>query len=759
MKIDRRSFLSFVIGGAAGTTLSPLPWKLTDDLSIWTQMWPWVPVPRTGEVSEVKSVCTLCPGGCGISVRKVGERAVKIEGMNGHPINDGGICLLGASGLQLLYGPTRVQTPLKRSGKRGEGKWRKISWDEAISEVAEKLGELRTKGQSHAVGCISGAYHGTVPQLLERLLTVYGSPNLLHTPSIQDSYDMTLYLMNGVRASAGFDFENADFILSFGSGVLDGWGSPVRMFRVNSLWQDEDSKVVQIEPRLSNTAANADKWIPIKPGTEAALALGLAHVIIKESLYSDFVKNHAFGFDDYKDNRGSLHKGFKRLVLEAYDPEKVASITGIEKSVIVDLARGFSNASKPLAICGRGEGRTAGDIYQFMAVHALNALVGNINKKGGVWAVPEPDYIHWPEVEMDRTAAAGMQKERLDGAGSKTYPYTRSLLNQFFEAIEAGEKYPLQALFVSDANPRYTLPDLKIVKKAFDKIPFVVSFSSYMDETAENADLILPNHLFLERYEDLPRPVGFQKPLIGLSKPVIEPRFHTKHLGDVIILIAKALGGSIADAFPWDSYEACLEETLGAKWDSMVENGFWTDPAFRAPDWDQAFETASGKFEFFVSALKTSQSKDMDALPHFRSVAIEGDEAAYPLILVPYDSIRLASGEIGNPPFVTKTVADTVLKRKDVFVQINPVTARQNRLAEGKYAILTTPKGEAKVKVHLFDGIMPDLVALPRGLGHTNNDKYLSGKGVNFNELIGPVKDPVSGLDAAWGIRAKLTKA
>jgi len=743
MKIDRRSFLSFVIGGAAGTTLSPLPWKLTDELSIWTQMWPWVPVPRTGEVSEVKSTCTLCPGGRGISVRKVGERAVKIEGMNGYPINDGGICILGLSGLQLLYGPTRVQTPLKRNGKRGEGKWMQISWDEAISEVAEKLGELSQKGQSHAVGCISGAYHGTVPRLLERLLTVYGSPNFLHTPSIQDSYDITLYLMHGVQASAGFDFENADFILSFGSGIIDGWGSPVRMSRANSSWHEGNGKVVQIEPRLSNTAANAHKWIPIKPGTEAALALGLAHVIIKESLYSDFVKNYAFGF-----------KEFEQLVLEGYDPEKVASITGIEKSVIVDLARGFSSASKPLAICGLGKGKTAGDIYQFMAVHALNALVDNINKKGGVWAVPEPDYIHWPEVE-----AVGMQKERLDGAGSATYPYTRSLLNQFFEAIEAGKKYPLQALFVSDVNPCYALPDIKTVKKAFDKIPFIVSFSSYMNETAENADLILPNHSFLERYEDVPRPAGFQKPLIGLLKPVIEPQFDTKHLGDVIIRTAKALAGDIADAFPWDSYEACLEETLGAKWDTMVANGFWADPAFTAPDWDHAFETASGKFEFFASALKTGRSKDIDALPHFRPVAIEGDEAAYPLILVPYDSMRLASGDIGNPPFVIKTVADTVLKCKDVFVEINPVTAKENRLAEGKYAILTTPKGKAKVKVHLFDGIMPGLVAIPRGLGHIGDDKYLSGKGVNFNELIGPVKDPVSGLDAAWGIRAKLTKA
>ncbi len=135
MKIDRRSFLSLGIGVAAGTALSPLPWKLTDDLSIWTQNWPWTPVPETGENSYVNSVCTLCPGGCGISVRKVDERGVKNEGMKGHPVNQGGICALGLSGLQLLYGPTRIKTPLIRVGKRGEGQWEKISWEQAISET------------------------------------------------------------------------------------------------------------------------------------------------------------------------------------------------------------------------------------------------------------------------------------------------------------------------------------------------------------------------------------------------------------------------------------------------------------------------------------------------------------------------------------------------------------------------------------------------------------------------------------------------
>lgn len=126
MKIDRRSFLSLGIGGAAGAALSPLPWKLMDDVSIWSQNWPWTPVPEEGEVSYVNSTCSLCPGGCGITVRKVKDRAVKIEGLAGHPVNNGKLCILGLAGLQLLYSPTRVETPLKRVGERRGGNGKKF---------------------------------------------------------------------------------------------------------------------------------------------------------------------------------------------------------------------------------------------------------------------------------------------------------------------------------------------------------------------------------------------------------------------------------------------------------------------------------------------------------------------------------------------------------------------------------------------------------------------------------------------------------
>ncbi len=760
MKIDRRSFLSFAIGGAAGTALSPLPFKLTDDVSIWTQNWPWTPVPADGAVSYVNSTCTLCPGKCGISVRKIDDRAVKIEGRKGHPVNDGKICLLGLAGLQLLYGPTRIQKPLKRVGLRGQGKWKSISWSEAIALVTDKLGKLRLSNQSHTVGCLLGSDRGTVPHLFARFMTAYGSPNFFRTPSIKDSYELSLYLMQGTQALAGFAFENTNFVLSFGCGLIEGWGSPVNLIATKSKWQKNGTKVVQIEPRLSNTAAQADKWIPINPGTEAALALGFAHVIIKESLYrKGFVNNHAFGFFDWTDDKGTSHKGFQRLVLDNYSPGKVEKITGIDKTTIASLARGFARASKPLAVCGRGQGDTPGSLSEFAAVNALNALVGNLNKPGGFWAIPEPDYINWPELEMDRTAATGMQKERLDSAGSKKYPFTRSLLNQLTEAIISGDKYPLQALFVSDANPVYTLPDTQKTKKAFDKIPFVVSFSAHMDETAAIADLILPNHTYLERYEDVPAPAGFNQPIIGFTRPVVSPQHQTRHVGDVIIQIAKSLGGSVDRAFPWDNYETCLKATLKDKWEALMENSFWSASNFKPASWDQAFETHSAKFEFYVTALNNGSHKDIQALPYYNPVKPEGDQASYPLLLIPYDTLRIANDFIGNPPFVTKTVADTVLKGQDLLVEINPATAKAYGLSEGRSAQLRTPKGTVKVKVHLYDGIMPGIVAMPKGLGHTAYDQYLSGKGINFNEVIGPIQDPVSGLDTAWGIRAALRKA
>jgi anaerobic selenocysteine-containing dehydrogenase len=732
MKIDRRSFLSFVIGGAAGTALSPLPWKLTDDLSIWSQNWPWTPVPPKGETSYATSTCTLCPGGCGISVRKVDERVVKIEGLKGHPVNNGGVCILGASGTQMLYGPTRVRAPLKKI----DGAWREISWNQAVSEIASTLKELRGKGEPQSVAWVSDTDRGTTAELCRRFLTVYGSPNFIRTPSMQDAHEMALYLTQGNRAMAGFDVGEATYVLSFGSGLIEGWGSPPYMFRAKGAMQEKGGRLSQVEARLSKTAAKADQWLPVKPGTEGALALGMIHVILKEGLYrKGFVEDKAGGLD-----------AIRKLAGDAYAPEAVSKTTGIEAKTVVDVAKAFAGAKKPLAICGRGAGRVPGHVQEYLAVHYLNALVGSINTPGGVIAVPEPDYIRWPEPEMDAVASKGMQQPRIDGAGTKSFPLTRYLLNRLPEALSAGAASPVQALFVSSANPAYSLVDTQRVVNAFKKIPLIVSFSSYMDETAAMAHYVLPSPVYLERFEDVPGALGFPKPIIGLAKPVVKPLFNTQPTGDVVIRLAKAVGGTVAGAFKWESYEACLKQTLGNTWEPLRKNGFWVDAKF-APG---PFETKSKKFEF--------TNADLAKLPAYAVLKAPGDEASYPLTLVPYDSMRLTAGTIGSPPFLVKSVEATVLFKNDVQVEVNPATAKELGLADGADAVLSTPKGSAKVKVYLFDGIMPGLVGMVRGLGHTAYDRFLAGKGVNTNDLMGSVEDPGTGLEAGWGIRAKLAK-
>lgn len=757
MKIDRRCFLSFGLGVTAGTLFSPLPWKLMDDASIWTQNWPWTPVPARGEVSEVNTVCTLCPGGCGIRVRKVGKRAVKIEGLPDYPVNHGSICPQGFSGLQYLYGPSRIKSPMKRVGPRGSGKFKKISWGEALATVKDKLRDLRTKDMPQTLTCIAGSDRGTVSYLIDRFLTAYGSPNYIRLASSQDVHELGLYLTQGQDAGMGFDFENTDFILSFGTGLLDGWGAPGRM--LNAVGSSADKTIVQVEPRMSDTAARANKWLAARPGTEGTLALGIGHVIVRDRLYNqDFIDNFSFGFEDWTDEHGTTRQGYKSIVLNNYAPSHVTDITGINSADIESVARSFAGAKKAIAVSGRGQGRVSGGIDECLAVNSLNALKGNIDRPGGIRAVAEPDYLSWPEMKVDLTAAKGRQQPRVDGAGTGAYPNTRYLINRLPNAINSAKgNSPVQALLVANANPLYSMTDPESAKKAFLRIPFIANFSSVMDETAMYSDILLPDHNFLEKTQDVPSPRGMTLPTIGLTKPVVQPQYDTRHMGDTIITLAKSFGGFIDNAFPWENYGTFLKQTLADVWPDLDEKGYWIDKKAVPKPWLEAFSTVSRKYEFYPAALANIDGRSPDPKVLVGTKSLAGSQKDYPLVLIPYDSLRFTCGNIAASPFMMKTVADTVLSETDGFVEINPKTAARLGLSEGGGAMLKTPAGKARVRVHLSSGIMPGVLALPHGLGHWAPDKFTYGKGINVNTLIENVSDPVSGMSMAWGVRAVLT--
>jgi len=804
MGINRRNFIKLAIGGAIGTALSPLPWKLTDDIAIWTQNLPWVPVPPVGEFSYVKSVCMLCPGGCGIKVRKVDERAVKIEGRTDYPVNPGGICPLGMGGLQLLYSEQmRFTGPMKRVGAKGADAFQSISWDEALDILAKRISGLRDKGNIGALAAIDGNLHrSTMSAIIERFLAALGSPNYMRMPSSQDTDETASYLLAGNHGPMGYDLENADFILSFGSGLLEGWGSPGRVLNAWGLWRSGDLKgsvkVVQVEPRASNTASKADKWVPAKPGTETALALGIAHVIIKENLYnSDFVENRSFGFYDFKSADGVDHKGFKAFVLDKYSPEKVAQITGIDADEIRDIAKGFAKSKAPVAICGRGKGAQYGSLYESMAVLSLNALVGGINRKGGIFINDPLPFAALPEIKADAKAA-------LSGERNSVYPFSKVLLNNLTASILKETGASIDTMLVFSANPAFTVPDGGDLRKALDKIPFIVSFSPYRDETAMMADLILPDHAYLEKIDDIAWPKGLQYPLYGVSTPIVKPLYDTKNSGDAILGLAKLIGGSAGEAFPWSEYEEVLKaraigifeagagstafdgssfpwesmqngdivssdySSFDDMWKSIKENGLWYRPVY--PSQDNIFKTASARFEFYSSIIESSlkgidtkalgikASGDEICIPHFEDTSSE-DDKSFPLRMYPYELINLASGWVPNPPYLNKTLFDNQLKIDQTFADINPDTAKEYNFKQGDSIFIESPKGKIQAKVNLFEGAMPGIVFMPLGLGHSAYDDFLKGRGSNPNDIIYGERDPLSGHNIWWDTPVRLIKA
>ncbi len=821
MKITRRNFIASIVGGVVGIQVTPLPWKLTDDVAIWTQNWPWVPVPPTGEFTEETSVCNLCPGGCGISVRKVNERAVKIEGRPDYPINPGGICPVGMGGLQLLYNESiRFTSPMKRVGPRGSGEFQDITWNEAFSILGKRISGLRKQGDPQKLAVVDGnAPDTTMSALVQRLMTAVGSPNYLRPASIEDTYRMGNALMQGNENPIAYDLENADYVLSFGCGLLEGWGAPGRVMNAWGLWHEghpkkRPCKIVQVESRASNTASKSDYWIAPKPGTDGALALGIAHVIIKEGLYDrNFVEQNCFGFEDWSSILGDRkHIGFKTMVLKQYSPSAVSKITGVEEKTIVSLAEKFAGAKAPIAIYGKGKDTLNGSIYEFMAVQSLNALLGRINKPGGV-LLPGPLPVSpLPAFEEDEIAQKGVSNPRLDQAGTMQYPFTHSLLNNFSETIRQSAVSPIDTLLVFSANPVFTQPDGGAFLEALKKIPFIVSFSPYRDETAVMADLILPDHNYLEKMDDVVWPVGLQYPFYGISSPVVVPLYNTKHAGDAIIGLSRAIDKSVEAAFPWKNFDEVLMarmrglydagggqakyssakpawkwqasggdskggfKSFDQMWKVVTSGGMWYRPVREtgAP----VFKTPSRKFEFFSRqiylALDDYLSKDAEeasakdlgihkaideaCMGHYAAAAPGGDRSEYPLTMVPCEMINLASGWIPNPPYLYKTLFEDQLLKNLSFASMNPETAAQYKLKQGDKVIIQSPTGEATVGVDLYEGAMPGYVYLPLGFGHTAYDEFLKGKGVNPNAIIQAGKDPLSGHPVWWNTPVKLIK-
>lgn len=639
-------------------------------------------------------------------------------------------------------------------------------------------------------------------ELMDRFLKAYGSPNHLGNPA-RDSEGIVkghLFTM-GVRDFLTIHWEETNYVLSFEESLLESSRPLLR-----NLWgygflrrgrPGIRGKLVQIEPRYSVTASKADQWIPIHAGTHAALALGIAHWIIKEKKYDrGFVGRYTFGFEDWKDG-GRTRMGFKTLVLNEYSPKQVSKITGIPEETIIQIAQEFSSHRPSIAISGRGMAMQTNGAYAQMAIDSLNALVGSIDARGGLLLQRRPPFKQWPAIQKDAIALKGLLHPRADGAGNMPFPFAEELPYTLAEKLQKGEPYSIDTLWVYYTNPLFNLPESEKLRTALEKVPFIVSFSPFMDETTLFSDLVLPDCTYLERWQDDHVEPGLGFPMFGMRSPAIRSLLcDVRNTGDILIQIAKGLQGTVAKSFPWKDFQEALKDAVKGVflskrgsiktkdfdefWQALVERGGWWDSYYPFGEWRKNFNTPSGKFELFSLAIERrlketakKHSKELDQilqelrieargdkvyLPHFEKPRLIGGEKEFPFHLIFYVPMTAAEGRGANQPYLQEIYGPQLKERWDSWVEINPETAQAMGIQDGDPVWVESKAGKGKTKARYFPGAQPQCIHIPYGQGHKAYGRWAKGRGINPIELLVREYDYLGGFVSYYSTRVKVYK-
>ncbi len=817
MEIKRRDFLR-LFGGISGALL--IDGCGLDDVFDLPENLIEKAKKGAGVEAWSNTICSLCPGGCGIQVRLIDGIPVSVKGNRFYPINLGGMCPLGVNALHELYNPDRVKMPLRRSGDRGSGKWESVTWDDALKTVSDKLASLRKEGKPHQVGFLGYNERGLMREHISRFMRAYGSPNYYQF-SLTQNDTVAYQLLQGQPQVPAYDILNAKLILSFGSNFLEEGYSPVYYTKLYSHHQERDTRFIQIESRISLTAANADRWVPVRPGTYGALALGIAYVLIREELYDkEFVKSRTFGFEEWVDQLGGKHAGFKSDVLRNYYPERASQITGVPSATILELARELGNTRPSLVLGDGGAIANTNGTFALMAVHSLNALLGNIEREGGVLLIDEPPFQRQAMVPEDPIARTGNHQVPIAQPDDIAFPLTNFSIQSFAQHVLAERPYPLSMLFLFRGNALFQSLNHDDLVNALKKIDFIVSFDPVINETSEYADLILPDHTFLEKWDEVANvpSVGFTH--VGIQHPVIPPLHDTRHTGDVLIELAKQVGGAVAAAFSLKTYEEEIKfrmkgvylsgegavATQGVRqlwleylqqrgwqigryasfeefWDRLLEHGGWWNPIRKKKNSSEVYRTPSGKFEFYSQTLKASvdrlvdkagaprSSQNLDLvlnrlnisargdsvfLPHHEQVPFEED---MPLYLIPFRVMPNPDGQASNLPMMQEMFGYSAHQYWSSWVEIHPETAARYAIIEDAWVWVETSVGRVKVRAKLSHAIVPNVIAIPFGLGHTSYGRYAKGYGVNPHWIIRNLYDLISGKPAFEATKAKISLA
>lgn len=665
-----------------------------------------------GDIKWIKTHCgRMDHGGCALQVGAKDNRIVQIKGDLDGYLNNGYTCHKGRVSADRLNHPDRLRHPLKRIGPRGAGRWRQISWDEALDQIASHLLDIKERCGARAVGFGVGMPKGLEHFVLIRLANLFGSPNVVASQDVCHAPRE----VSGMH-TCGFypvaDLHNpTNLIVAWGSNVLDT-NEEGQISTLTLRQQKNGAKLMVVDPRRTSLADRADLHLQLKPGTDAALALGLIHVIITELLYDRvFVDNFAYGFEELAEH------------VQQYTPEMVESVTGVKAGLIKEGARLYAG-SKPAAL--QWGNAIEHDIHVFDSARALiclMAITGNLEVAGGNINPHDPKIMGLgPFVRADLIPD---KAKTMIGAHHGTIPRMMTVPPAYFrQAVLTEIPYAVKGYYGMCTNPLVTWADSRTTLAALHRLEFIAIADMFMTPTAAMADIVLP---VAHQYEinDIGH-YGIGHGIIFARPKVVEPP--EECWPDMKIL--NEIGKRVSAVELWhEDHEEFLEDVLrpaGLSFAEFCELGYLKGPSRFKLHMEKGFKTPTTKVE-----LKLSQAGKfkLKALPDYEGMP-EDEWAAYPLLLI----------SAKNPHYLHSSYRWVEsLRQKSPFpmVEIHPQTAAAQGIKSGDDVIISTPYGQIVQVADVTERVPPEVLCgdigwwFPEG----SPEKQYDWQNSNFNML------------------------
>jgi len=698
------------------------------------------------EKKIVRSSCRMCHGVCQVLVHLDGDRVVKITGDPDSPTSRGYICPKGAASPELLYHSDRLTHPLRRAGERGENKWERVSWDDALDEIAERLSAVKKESGPEYFGMMQGTgrpYTG----FTNRFANAFGTPNFTGVAHICYLPRWLASLMTLGRLPIcdfyGFGDQKPACVVMWGCNVTQTASSDGMCGGMVQRGIKEAERVIVVDPRRIGPAEKADHWLQLRPGTDGALALPMINAIIEEDLVDhEFVDNYTLGYEKLVEH------------IKPFTPEWAAGITRLDAEDIRAAARTYATTKPACIQWGNAVDMSACNFQTARSLLILRALTGNIDNPGGdvLWVPPEGVYPKSLFINLEATGPQFLPFEkagqRLDGGKYKLCPIIHP--PAFWRSIVTGDPYRLRAMWIVGSNPLVTMTHSLEVERALRSLEFTVVSDFFMTPTAQLADIVLPAAMWLEQ-DDV---VFLHKIWCALARKKVAQIGEVRDDKEVMIQLAHRLG--MDEAFPWkDLYEYhdwALKDT-GMKFDEFCERGILMGKMRYHKYRDEGFATPSQKFEIYSAPL---EAMDISPLPVYREpplTPVSAPEVAkeFPLILTTGAKIKTFFHSEG------RQIEPLRRANPDPLVEIHPDTAASLKIGDGDWVWIETPDGRVRMRAKLFDGIAPDVVSAQHAWWFPEEDAPEYGwKKSSVNLLFGDAEyDPDTGSES---LRSALCK-